>query len=217
MSFGNRKFTVSAKVIDRFKLGQQITGRHHGFTLGLWELLKFGSKLQLKLGAHLVAVLGALKVDAGMPGRIGQRCPKDRTNPLVKSKPHRNKLFNAMSERSLADCVDPSEFGPDFVVSLDSGFEELARVGKVAIQRTQRQPGSGSRLLDGREHCVFGEHFEHDIDNRIDIAFSSGHPSIDRFVHLECIRNIGHCPSTVASGLRGQRVRHHQKVESTHG
>ena len=47
----------------------------------------------------------------------------------------------------------------------------LARVGEIAIQRPERQAGSGRGVFDGREHRLLTEHLQHDVDHRVARAY----------------------------------------------
>ena len=98
----------------------------------------------------------------------------------------------------MADAVQLREFRTDLVASLDDCFEQLAWVGEVPVEGTKRQTRPSGRLLNRGKHRFLGEHFQHDVEHRIDVALPPGLPAVE---HLGDVLGIRHRPSMVAMVL----------------
>ena len=189
MGLRRRQLSVATQVIERLQLGEQVAGGSDRLSLGGLPATQFSLKLSLKLLTHRIALTGQLLADPRMPSRIDQCGPKDRGGGFVKSQPHRNERLNAVSEWPLADAVQLREFYSDLVASLDDCFEQLTRVGEVPVERTKRQTRPSGGLLNRGKHRFLGEHFQHDVEHRIDVALPPGLTAVE---HLSDVLGIRH-------------------------
>ena len=96
-----------------------------------------------------------------------------------------------MFERTLTDGRQVEQASGGFLMTLDGGVHQLARICEVPVQGSQRQTRSPGRLLDGGEHRVLPEHLEHDVQNRIPVALPAGDPAVRRLIGFARFVGVG--------------------------